>query len=214
MKRTDWIIAGFLAVLILAVLSGFLIFWLQSQASSTGLAQQPIDERGSSVTSGITADDALVIANSAATQWQPDAQLVSASATIIRFEELADIYSGRTNWNMIYYSFNSSSLATFTVTQNGASLLNSKSIDIVPLTIDQSILTLNSGQAMTMAMANGGEVLFVGQAQRVAHLSLERKPEGRTEWQIAVQNETAGLNGIFRMDAATGELIEKSGLEN
>ena len=214
MKRTDWIIAGFLAVLILAVLGGFLIFWLQSQAQANALATggEVSYERGSVTVAGITADDAFQIANASAIQWQPDAQLITASATIVRFDKLEDIYSGRTNWNIVYYSFSTSSVATFAVTQAGATLLSDKAVDFVPRTIDQSVITLNSGQAMSLAMANGGDTLFVGDAQRVAHLRLERKEEGRTEWQIAIENETAGLNGIFRIDAATGELIEKSGL--
>lgn len=210
MKRTDWIIAGFLAVLILGVVGGFLIFWLQSQAALNQPISQDTYERGGAATAGITADDAFLIANQAAFQWQADAQLVSAAATIVRFNELQDIYGGRTNWNVVYYSPSTSSLATYVVTPNGASLLNAKSIDFVPLTISPEQLALNSGQAMTLAMANGGDAMFVGEAQRVAHMSVEKKPIGTVEWQIVIQNETSGVSGQYRIDATTGELLVES----
>ena len=104
MKRTDWIIAGFLAVLILGVLGGFLIFWLQSQAALNQPVSQEAYDRGGAASAGITADDAFTIANQAAAQWQPDAQMVSAAATIVRFEALEDIYGGRTNCCLLYTS--------------------------------------------------------------------------------------------------------------
>ncbi len=210
MKRTDWIIAGFLAVLILGVVGGFLIFWLQSQAALNQPVSQEVYDRGGASAAGITADDAFSIANQAAAQWQADAQMVSAVATIVRFEALEDIYGGRTNWNVTYYSASSASLATFVVTQNGANLLNSKTIDFVPLTIRPEQLAINSGQAMTIAMANGGDAMFVGEAQRVAHLSLEKLAGDRVEWQIVIQNETAGISGQYRIDAFTGELLVES----
>ncbi len=213
MKRTDWIISGFLAVLFLAVIGGFLIFWLQSRALANAPASQVNNyERGGTVKDGITAVDALGTADIAAQAWQADAQMVTASATIVRFDQLEDIYGGRTNWNVVYYSPSTAQFGTFTVTDQGAKLLGSKQADFVPRTIERNVVVLNSGQAMTLAVANGGSELFVGDAQRVAHLRLEKKESGLAEWFIIIQNETAGLNMQFRIDAENGVLIEKSDL--
>lgn len=212
MKRTDWIISGFLAVLILAVSGGFLVFWLQARAESNRPIVTNAPSNNSTASSGISVVDAFALADERAKSWQPDAQIANATASIVRFEQVEDIYGGRTNWNIIYYSATTSSVATVVVTDQTATVLGTKTIDFVPPLADVAALKLNSGQAMTMAMANGAEVLFVGQAERVAHLTLEKTDEGRTEWQIVIQNETTGLRGIFRIDAVTGELIEKSGL--
>ena len=214
MKRSDWIIAGFLAVLFLAVLAGGLIFWLQSQAYQNAAAQEPIVSfaAGEVVDGGVTAGNAIQMGQLAAQQqWQADALTVSASATIVRFETIEDLYTGRASWAVVYYSPIASSIATYTVMDGQANFLNSKQVENAPATFDAQFMSLDSGQAFSLALANGGEELFQGEAQRVATLKVEQNQQtGRLEWLIAIQNETSGAHKNFRIDALSGEILSQS----
>ena len=81
MKRTDWIIAGFLAVLILAVGGGFVVLVSISSSGqfSDCWSANNIVEQGSAVLKVLRLKT-LLLANQAAAQWQPDAQLVWLTA--------------------------------------------------------------------------------------------------------------------------------------
>lgn len=214
MKRSDWIIAGFLAVLFLMVLAGGLIFWLQSQAHQNAAALEPVASFGSGqmADGGITAGNAIQMGWSVAQeQWQADALAVSASATIVRFETVEDLYGGRASWTVVYYSPIASSIATYIVRDGQVNFLSAKQVENPPATFDAQFMSLDSGQAFSLALANGGEELFQGQAQRVATLKVEQNPQsGRLEWLIAIQNETSGAHKSFSIDALTGEILSQS----
>ncbi|MEM8861723.1 MAG: PepSY domain-containing protein [Chloroflexota bacterium] len=212
MKRSDWIIAGFLAVLFLMVLGGGMIFWLQAQAYQSTASTSPVGpsvSNSSQLAEDTTAGSALNLSHVSAQQlWQADALPVSASATIVRFETVEDLYTGRASWAAVFFSPIASSIATYTVVDGKVSLLSSKVVEEAPLTFDTVDMRLDSGQAMTVALASGGEELFEGEAQRVATLKVEINSEtGRLEWQIAIQNETSGAYKFFRIDAVTGEVL-------
>ena len=208
MKRTDWIIAGFLTVLFLFTLGGVMVFWLQSRAytnlpAGASAASAVQNESGN----GMTAKQAFSAADQLAIQWQPDAQILSASATIVRFETLEDIYNGKADWTVVYYSPIAKAVAEYTVTENSASFLNAKSTDVNVSLLDLETVRLDSNQAMTIAVSNGATDLFEGEADRVALLKLEQSIQtGRPEWRIFIQNETTGRR---RPDPAPGGIYRK-----
>lgn len=209
MKRKDWLIAGLIAVLFLFVLGGIVIFWLQSQAYAnlpedvvSGTSQQTQGNE-----KGITAKEAFLTAEPLAIQWQADAQLVSASAQIIQFNAIEDVYNGKANWSVVYYSPIAQAIANYTITPNGAGFLNAKKIDIKLPILDLEKIKLDSGQAMTIAVSNGAAPLFEGEADRVAFLKLEQSQQtGQPEWHISIQNETSNAFKSFNIDAETGQL--------
>ena len=208
MKRTDWLIAGFLTVLFLFTLGGVMVFWLQSQAYANLPTETSIDT-GSQNSSGegLTAKDAFLAADQLAAQWQIDAQIISASAKIVQFEALEDIYNGKANWTIVYYSPIARAVANYTITENGASFLNAKTVDVDLALLDLEKVVLDSNQAMTIAVSNGAATLFEGEADRVASLKLEQSQQtGRPEWRIFIQNETSGASRNFYIDAETGQL--------
>lgn len=208
MKRIDWLVAGFLAVLCLFVVGGVLVFWLQSQAYSN-LPTEALNDVGQtdSAGDGLVAKQALLAADELAKQWQPDAKIVSASASIDQFETLEAAYGGKSNWTVIYYSQVASSIASYTVTDKGASFLNSKVVDTQLSTLDVEKIVLDSNQAMTIALSNGANLLFEGKADRIVSLRLVQSEEsGRSEWKIFIQNETSGDFLNFYIDTETGQV--------
>jgi hypothetical protein len=216
MKRTDLLIAGFLAVLFLFAAGGMMVFWLQSNAYANLTPESPalVRKRSSDVIAGVTAKSAIELTETNAKQWQADAVIISVSATILKFDSLEDIYNGQANWTIVYYSPAALAVATFTGNGTNSNFLNAKKIDIVPQGIDFNSVQLDSGNAMVVAMSNGGRDLLGGeQAQRVAHLMLTQQQDSdQAEWQIVIQNETSGTHLTFRINAASGEVLEKSGL--
>lgn len=208
MKRTDWLIAGLLTVLFLFTAGGVMVFWLQSRAYANLPAEVTnVSSIQNDSGSGITAKQAFTAADQLAAQWQPDAQILSASATIVQFDTLEDIYNGRANWTVVYYSPIAKAVAEYTVTQNSASFLNAKSTDVRVTVLNFEKVVLDSNQAMTVAVSNGAAALFEGEADRVALLKLEQSAEtGQPEWRVFIQNETTGAFKNIYVDAVTGQV--------
>ncbi|MFK7802871.1 MAG: PepSY domain-containing protein [Anaerolineae bacterium] len=212
MKRNDWLIAGLLAVLFLFAIGGVMVFWLQSQA----YANLPEDVVSGTTTqnnagAGLTTKDAFLASNELATQWQADAKIISASANIDQFENLEDIYNGQANWTVVYYSPIAAAVAVYTVTENGASFLSSKSFNETVSAVDIDKVVLDSNQAMTIAVSNGAARLLEVGSDRVASLKLEQSIEtGRPEWRIFIQNFDNGSFMNFRIDSETGQILEQS----
>lgn len=213
MKRTDWLIAGFLAVLFLFVVGGIMVFWLQSQAYANLPNNSPsLANNQNGAAEGVKAKDAFLAADPLAKQWQPDAQIVSASATIVRFDTLEDIYSGKANWTIVYYSPSTAAVATYTVSPNGVGFLNTKAIETQLPIIEREKVILDSNQVLTIAISNGAAFLFEGIADRVVLLQLEQAQQvGRPVWRIFIQNETSGAFRDFSIDSEEGQIIEQSG---
>lgn len=215
MKRTDWLIAGFLAVLFLFVVGGLMVYWLQSNAYANLPTEiTPSVKSGILDDVGVTARQAIESSAVLAKDWQADAVVVSASATILQFSDLQAVYSGKASWSVVYFSPSTSSVATFTINATGSSFLNEKKIDIVPKWIAADGIELDSGNAMAVALSNGGINLLTNEdAERVVSLAIRPHSDtGQAEWQVFIQNESTGAFLNFQIDALSGEIIEKAGL--
>ncbi|MCI0397755.1 MAG: hypothetical protein L0332_28515 [Chloroflexi bacterium] len=193
MSRTEWILGGVLALLVLVVAAAVLIFWF--------FRDQPADAVNNPMNP--TAMGAYELAEPLARQWAGDAQFVSARAT---WQSASGFDPEVASWSFTFYSPAAMATALISVTGDQATLIRSQPASRVLEPGAPEEWVVDSPAAVETLLANGGQS-FVdeqGSATLVLALNLNDQPV----WTGTFINEQSRRTLQLRLDARNGELLE------
>lgn len=190
-RRIEWFLAGLLTLIILVGL-GWLIWTQLFQASPT--AQAP---------AVFTARSAYAKAVVAARGWDMEAELVSARTTWNR--DAQGSYS-QMGWSFVFYSAEQSATALVAVSEDSATLLNSRVSDkvVIPAAIDQWRL---DSPAVIESFNDAVDQTFldsIGEAIFTLTLNMTEPPS----WSAALMNLDSGMYFGVELDASSGQTID------
>ncbi|MFN3761981.1 MAG: hypothetical protein ACK4WK_02115 [Anaerolineae bacterium] len=147
-----------------------------------------------------TAEEALGPAQEAARRWQPDARLVSVSATWSRARR-ESLLAGPTGWSFVFYSPTAGEIRYVGVGPEGASPGRRFPAPTPPETVEG--WQFPAADALLVFLASGGERYLREHPAAAVNLRLGAE-SGRVVWTIlAVEGDKEPL--IIRLDARTGE---------
>ena len=190
-RRIEWFLAGLLTLIILVGL-GWLIWTQIDQA--TPMSQTP---------TVFTARSAYAKAAVVARGWDMQAELVSARTTWNR--DAQGDYS-QMGWSFVFYSAEQSATALVAVSEEGASLLNSRVSDriVTPAAIDQWRL---DSPAVIESFNDAVDQTFldtIGEAIFTLTLNMTEPPS----WSAALMNLDSGKYFGVELDANSGQTID------
>ncbi|MCB8918144.1 MAG: hypothetical protein H6666_09470 [Ardenticatenaceae bacterium] len=211
MTRVERILTILLVILLVAVVVMAVLFWLRPgggnpAGNSIGVGLEP-----TSVFQGQTAQVAFASAQAAARGWQPDAQLLKATATWPQGTGRDKLIQGESTWNFTFYAPASQSIAVITITDGQASLDSTKTLSepIVPAPLDITGWQLDSRAAIQRMLAAGGDSFLSSASYTILTVALTTSNESqRIEWLISLLATQSGSAYTMRIDATTGEILE------
>ncbi|MBK8986103.1 MAG: hypothetical protein IPM39_08475 [Chloroflexi bacterium] len=204
MSRFEWILGGLLVVLLVFVAGLAFTLWLRPSPTNTTI--QPVP---GATTGGQTALAALAAANNQAAAWQPDAQLLKATATWSALDGRAYI-SGASSWAFTYYSPGETAVAQITVVENKPSppLVSQTDVPLTPMDISGG-WRIDSPTAVSQLLDNGGAAFLNGRGDTSITLSLNTVTDnGRMEWLVSLFDDQSDDFVAMRLDATSGEVLE------
>ena len=151
-----------------------------------------------------TAEEALGPAKEAARRWQPDAQLVSVSASWSRARR-ENLLAGPGGWSFLFYSSIAGEIRFVGVGPDGASLGRSFPAPNPPETLPEEKWRFAAADALLFFLASGGERYLRNHPSAAVNLRLGAE-EGRAVWTVlAIEEDKEPI--IVRIDANTGERL-------
>ncbi len=218
MTRAEWIL-GIVLMLVLVALGLFaLVFWLGPNAgpaqpvaigAPTGVGPAlPAGIEPTPPFAGLTALRAYATAQRAATSWQPDAVLLSVTATWPQGSGRDALLSGETNWNMIFYAAGSQMALTVSVVDGRASPGAERPVaqTLEPLAING--WRLDSDEMIARFLQDGGDgLLGPGRLPSLTMALSTNTPERRIVWLVSLIDEVSKEAFIRRYDAGSGEVL-------
>lgn len=205
MTKAEWILGGMLAVLLLVVAGLAVAMWRRPDVAT---APPQLDGNLVAVSSEQTALSALAVAQREASDWQADAQLVKGTATWPQGNPALE--AGKAAWSFTFYSAQADRTAVFTVTDYEASFLQERPF---PQSLQPANVTgwkVDSQKAIELMLAEGGRSFLeqAGAATMLMNLTTVNE-NGRIEWFISLINEQTRQSFSLRLDATSGEVLEK-----
>ena len=191
MRRTDWLLAGLLALLIVAVVSVFLLLRDRGEAAET--IQEVFHEP--------TAMNAYTSAEPVARQWAADAALYSVT-TALQSPLLQE--NDSVNWDFTFYSPELQETALLSINGNQVTLISTRSTQDAMQTGDLAGWRVDSPAAIGQMMAVGGEGFLEQQGQATLVLALRSSPA--FVWQGTLVNTGTHATLGLEISAANGDL--------
>ena len=216
MSRLEWIL-GLILVLLLVLAAGLaLSLWLRPQmATPSGNENDLIAAYADDVAElpenpGQTAKSAFVLAQTTAQAWQPDARVITASATWPQGAQANYVKQGAAEWGFTFHSPSTQTNALITIV-NGQPLLipgeSNKSVDL----LQSSSWHLDSSEAIRRFLEEGGETFINTEGITILSMTFATNnpnDNGRLEWLISALATQSGHSYTMRVDASTGETLE------
>lgn len=216
MNRLEWILGIVLIVLLIAVAGLAVILWLrpQQQTSPPGthpeVAAYVNDVAPLPNTSGQTAKMAFVAAQEKTKEWQPDAILISTTATWPQGAKPDYVKQGTSDWAFTFHSPSTVSNATVTVVNGQTTLIPGNSNDKLQL-LESSSWRVDSPDAVAKVLSEGGKDFMDKEGITILSMTLvtnDPNENGRLEWFASVFGTQTGNSYTMRIDAASGDVIE------
>ena len=209
MNRFERVLTGILSILLLAVAALALLLWQRGGIGSP--PPLPTVNAAVAPTPDIVRSTALLAFSSAqaeARAWQPDARLVSATATWTQGASREDLLSGMATWDFTFESPGAGTVAILTVIEGDARLINERPASQTISVQDVSGWRVDSPAAVARAMQEGGEAFLnrAGVTTLTASLSTART-EDRIEWLVSLISKYTGDAFTVRIDATSGDVI-------
>lgn len=210
MSRLEWILSGLLAILLIAVIALGLILWLQPDTADL----PPPDISGAAVGPAGTGSQqtallALNPARDAARQWQPDAELLSVSATWPRGASRDMLTDGMASWTFSFYSAAAETVASFSVIDGRANLMT-QGPPVDPAAV-QTIggWTVDSQDAIRIMLEQGGEELLQREPDAASlTMTLSADPQtGEPQWFVSLIGQRPDQAVTVWIDANSGETV-------
>jgi hypothetical protein len=204
LSKGKWAVLIGLLVLVLAVYGGLL--WL---VTGSGVQVGPTAPRPTPPWKVLTALEAYPLAEEAARAWQPDAQLSSASSSWGSGTPPQELLEGRTTWGFHFVSPSTSQFCIVSVVGEGARVVESDGIPQVPVLLAVADWHVDSPQALSIFLDNGGRDFLAAHASADTHLHLLNSVENETLlWLATGLAADDGVAHTVSIDAVTGAVIE------
>lgn len=207
MSRLEWILAAILSILLIAVVGLGLALWLRPGIGTA--PPLPTVDAPVASTPGIARNTAILsysIARAAARDWQPDARLARASATWTQGASREELLSGRATWDFTFFSTGAGTMAIISVIEEEAVLITEQAVDQEPALADVSGWQVDSPDAVTRLMQEGGEAFLRGAGVTTLTATLNAAREnGQIEWFLSLIPEYSGESLTMRINASNGE---------
>ncbi|MCA9925431.1 MAG: hypothetical protein KC419_04445 [Anaerolineales bacterium] len=223
MNRLEWILGVMLVVLLLVVAVLSLLFWFRPdpstadpQNSATVIAQRADDIAPTSVFEGQTAKLAFVAARRAAESWQPDAQLLNASATWPQGATIQELLGGETTWGFTFYSPEGGKTAVISVVENNPQLIGEAPTAQTYTPIDITSWELDSNEAIQRLLEAGGSQFIQDEGVTILTMLFAAdnlQETNQLEWLVSLISTQNGRSIDMRLNAITGEVIELSQIQ-
>ncbi len=217
MNRLEWILGIVLVVLLIAVAVVSLLFWFGPRQTATVQTQDPLLEQAlkiepTSVYEGNTAKVAYAAAQNEAQVWQADAELLNASATWPQGASAQQMLDGETSWGFTFYSPSAQEVAVISVVEDEAALISTGPHTQKNPVLNVSGWNLDSQEVIRSLLEAGGND-FINQEQvttlTTALFTDDQEQNGRMEWQASLISLANGRALTLRIDATSGEILDK-----
>ncbi|NKQ37312.1 MAG: hypothetical protein HF973_17065 [Chloroflexi bacterium] len=217
MNRLEWILGIVLVVLLIAVAVVSLLFWFGPRQSATVQTQDPLREQAlkiepTSVYEGNTAKVAYAAAQNEAQAWQADAELLNASATWPQGASAQQLLDGEASWGFIFYSPSAQEIALISVVEDEATLVSTAAHTQENPVLNVSGWNLDSQEVVRSLLEAGGND-FINQEQvttlTTALFTDDQEQNGRMEWQASLISLANGRALTLRIDATSGEILDR-----
>lgn len=209
MNKLERILATFLGILLLTVVTLALLLW---QRPGIGAPPPlPVVDAAVAPTPAIERSTALLAHSSAqveALAWQPDARLVQAEATWTQGASDEDLLNGKATWNFTFDSPAAGAFVIISVIENEARLIAENSSTQEISVREVSGWQIDSPEAVARMMQEGGEAFLrnAGTTTMTASLSTARA-EDRIEWFVSLISMYTGDSFNARIDATSGDVV-------
>lgn len=216
MNRLEWILGIVLVVLLIAAAGLAVMLWLRPQQQTAPPGTHPEvaayvnDVAPLPSTSGQTAKMAFVAAQEKTKEWQPDAILISTTATWPQGAKPDYVEQGTSDWAFTFHSPSAVSNATVTVVNGQTTLIPGNSNDKLQL-LESSSWRVDSPDAVAKVLAEGGKDFMDKEGITILSMTLvtnDPYKNGRLEWLASVFGTQTGNSYTMRIDAASGDVIE------
>lgn len=224
MSRLEWIL-GIVLLILVAVVGLFAYqLWLQPNRATTAeglptavptLAVLPtvtLPAAPTSVFAGETAKTAFEAALGVAQQWQPDAALVTATATWPQGVTVDTLQTGSSTWGFTFYAPNAVETAVVTVVDNEAQFVTASAYNQPepPQVVPVQAWLLDSHDAVIAFLESGGAGFIEEVDTATLAMALGAQTEnGRLDWSMTLLAPGNGRSLFMRFDANTGEKLEE-----
>lgn len=194
MKFKVWLGLGALTVL-LALATATILILIQSQAASPGAAAQP------PVGGGQTAQQAYELLQSWTPGWAADAQLVTASASLLKKEGVGG------GWSFQVYSPTRQRLAVVLVTPDKVWVLREKTLLYPQRPVVRADWKLDSDVFLAKWWQERGAALWARPKVDSLYVHLRNEKEGALVWQLSVLDVEGELVEYWGMSATSGAVL-------
>jgi hypothetical protein len=152
----------------------------------------------------VTARELYPQAEALALAWQPDAQLMSASAAW-REPTKARLLTETPSWVFLFYSPAAGQVYRASVTAAGAEGAVDTHLQVTPTLIDPAQWEVDSENAMLLFLSNEGRDFLLRQEVTTVRMRLSAalKP-GRLVWMVAALSSAEGTGMSVMVDATSG----------
>jgi hypothetical protein len=198
MSRTEWILGGILALLIVAVVA-VAIFSLARPAA------QVAEPAAVTARPRQSAQAAYAVAEPVARAWAADAGLVSANTA---WRPGSNWRSGESDWTFTFYSAGESATVLISVASEEARLITVRESSRDRQTIDVAQWQVDSPDFMERLLTTDGHELLNPPAADSTSLILRLRVDDYFAWEGIINNEATSQLYTLRLDAGTGQMLE------
>jgi hypothetical protein len=204
-SKKEWGILIALVVLVLVVYVGLLFVVTRGGGAKVESAIPP----SRSPWKGLTAQEAYPLAEEVARAWQPDAELSSTSSAWRGGTTPQELLQGKTTWGFHFISPSVGQFCVVTVVGDQAQVMESSSIPRVPVLLALTDWQVDSPQALSIFLDNGGRDFLAAHADADVHLHLSTKVENETlTWLATGLAADDEMVHTVSINAVTGAVIE------
>ena len=215
MNRLEWILGIILVVLLVAAAGLAMMLWLRPQQTAPAGTHPEVAAYIDDVaplpnTVVQTAKMAYVAAQEKTKEWQPDAILLSTTATWPQGAKSDYLKQGTSDWAFTFHSPSSVSNATVTVVNGQTTLIPGNNNDTLQL-LDSSSWQVDSPDAVNKVLTEGGKAFMDKEGITILSMTLvtnDPYENGRLEWLASLIGTQTGNSYTMRIDAASGDVIE------
>ncbi len=221
MNRLEWILGIVLVILLIAVAVVSLLFWFGPrqtvQQTEDPLRAQGLKIEPTSVFEGRTAKVAYAAAQNEAQAWQPDAELLNATATWPQGAPVQQLLDGETSWSFTFYSPSAGKTALISVVEGKAALVSAATYTQENPVLNVSGWNLDSQEVIRALLQEGGNDFMKQEPITTLTTALftdDPEQNGRIEWQVSLISLANGRALMVRIDATSGEILEAYTIRN
>jgi len=207
--RNEWLLGAVLGGVVGFIALILLFTVMQPRLDGIQLGNNPAPLPTIIFSGGQTSRIGFGLARAQTSSWQPDASLLSASATWSNVSSLDEIRAGRTDWTYTFYSPAAQTVGVVTVVDGQAALgaTNALARTVQPIVLDN--WQLDSAEVVELLLAAGAERFFQQLNNLTLTMSLTNNPNGQPEWFISLVTNDGQRSLTLLVDAGSGAVLDR-----